>query len=434
MSSLRFNRLVHSLSGRFIRCCAGIIVLVLPAMAHPAVAAEHRVEPGIVSIKTIEISGLIHTKEDTIRRLLPQPVPALFSSQEIEEFERRIRNLSLFDRVAVAVHGEDLTVAVQEKVTLSPILSFTSGTSLKDLNATAGLVEYNVNGTGTQIGGQFNYSQRGPNVELWVSEHAYRPDRWAKEVKGSYNVNGIRFADSSTTWTRNRIGGELELKGPFAYGSPLRYEVVAEFYRETVQDSTGTRPQDGYYVGLIPELTWDRYHWHDLVPSGYRIGVELRPGYFFGANRQRHEGRVRYLQGIPLTPMTVLMINAAAEAVNNSRNPNHSLLIGSIAGIRGLSDNLYRNQTQTYLNLELRHAVQVAPRWAVQGVLFSDVGAFQPFTETGSAKIWIGAVNVGTGLRVVPTFLANTLLRMDYAQLLAPSRNSLLQIGITQYF
>jgi hypothetical protein len=434
MSSLRFNRLVHSLSGRFIRCCAGIIVLVLPAMAHPAVAAEHRVEPGIVSIKTIEISGLIHTKEDTIRRLLPQPVPALFSSQEIEEFERRIRNLSLFDRVAVAVHGEGLTVAVQEKVTLSPILSFTSGTSLKDLNATAGLVEYNVNGTGTQIGGQFNYSQRGPNVELWVSEHAYRPDRWAKEVKGSYNVNGIRFADSSTTWTRNRIGGELELKGPFAYGSPLRYEVVAEFYRETVQDSTETRPQDGYYVGLIPELTWDRYHWHDLVPSGYRIGVELRPGYFFGANQQRHEGRVRYLQGIPLTPMTVLMINAAAEAVNNSRNPNHSLLIGSIAGIRGLSDNLYRNQTQTYLNLELRHAVQVAPRWAVQGVLFSDVGAFQPFTETGSAKIWIGAVNVGTGLRVVPTFLANTLLRMDYAQLLAPSRNSLLQIGITQYF
>ena len=31
-----------------------------------------------------------------------------------------------------------------------------------------------------QIGGQFNYSQRGPNVDVWISEHAYRPDRWAK--------------------------------------------------------------------------------------------------------------------------------------------------------------------------------------------------------------------------------------------------------------
>lgn len=28
-------------------------------------------------------------------------------------------------------------------------------------------------------------------------------------------------------------------------------------------------PSDGYYVGSIPELTRDKYHWHNLVPSGY---------------------------------------------------------------------------------------------------------------------------------------------------------------------
>lgn len=434
MYSIHGTRSARALGRRFILVCVLFILFPFTPMADPVVAAETVSEQGTVWIKALEIRGLIHTTEGTIQGLLPRSLPALFTSKEIEEFERRIRNLSLFDRVDVTLYGERMAVNVQEKVTLSPILSFTSGTSVKDLNATAGLVEYNVNGAGTQVGGQFNYSQRGPNVELWITEHSYRPDRWAKEVKGSYNVNGIRFADSSTTWTRNRIGGEFELKGPFAYGSPLRYEVVAEVYRELVQDHRGGRPPDGYYVGLVPELTWDRYHWHDLVPSGYRIGVELRPGYFLGANQQRHEGRLRYLQGIPLAPLTVLMINGVAEAVNNSRNPNHSLLIGSIAGIRGLSDNLYRNQTQTYMNLELRHAVQIAPRWAVQGVLFSDVGAFQPFTERGTANTWIGAVNMGAGLRVVPTFLSHTLLRMDYAQLLAPSPNSLLQIGITQYF
>jgi hypothetical protein len=76
----------------------------------------------------------------------------------------------------------------------------------------------------------------------------------------------------------------------------------------------------------------------------------------------------------------------------------------------------------------------VAPRWALQGVLFSDVGAFQAFTEQGNQKDWIGTVNVGAGLRIVPTFLANTLLRIDFAHLLAPSDNSLVQVGITQYF
>ena len=124
-----------------------------------------------------------------------------------------------------------VTVAVQEKITLAPILNFTSGSSLKDLNATVGLVEYNLFGTGTHLGGQFNYSQRGPNVEVWLSQHSYEPDRWAKEIKAAYTVNGIRFADSSSTWTRNRMGGELELKGPYEYGSPLRYEVVVKFYQ-----------------------------------------------------------------------------------------------------------------------------------------------------------------------------------------------------------
>ena len=158
-------------------------------------------------------------------------------------------------------------------------------------------------------------------------------------------------------------------------------------------------------------MMWDKYHWHDLVPSGYRIGLALKPGFFFGANQQRHEAEVSYLQGIPLSSTTVVMINSVAEAVNISGNPNHSLLIGSIVGVRGLSDNLYRNRAQGYTNVELRHAIQVAPRWAVQGVLFSDFGAFQSFTEEGQLRDWRGTVNIGAGIRIVPTFLSNTLLR-----------------------
>lgn len=407
----------------------------LPATVSCALAANGMADGEAAWLHTLQIEGLIHTKPGTISQLLPRPLPGEFARAEIEEFERRVRNLSLFDHVQVTRDGSMLRVDVQEKITLAPILNFTSGTSVKDLNATVGLVEYNLFGTGTQLGGQFNYSQRGPNVDVWLSQHPFAPDRWAKEIKGSYNVNGIRFADSPSIWNRQRMGGELEFKGPYRYGSPLRYEVVVRVYREMIEDVNGARrPPDGYYVGVIPELTWDKYHWHDLVPTGYRLALELRPGFFFGANQQRHEAKLRYLHGIPLGPTTVVMLNGVAEAVNASGNPNHSLLIGSIAGVRGLSDNLYRNRAQVYMNLELRHAVQVAPRWAIQGVLFSDFGTFQSFTEEGGLREWLGAVNVGAGIRIVPTFLSNTLLRVDVAHLFSPSPNSLVQIGITQYF
>jgi hypothetical protein len=128
------------------------------------------------------------------------------------------------------------------------------------------------------------------------------------------------------------------------------------------------------------------------------------------------------------------MINSLAEAVNNSKNPNYRLLIGSITGIRGLSDNLFRNRAQAYSNLELRHTIPIAERWAVQGVLFTDFGLFQPFSEEGKLEGWRGAVNVGAGMRLVPTFLSNTLLQVDFANLFELSPNSLIQIGITQYF
>ena len=52
------------------------------------------------------------------------------------------------------------------------------------------------------------------------------------------------------------------------------------------------------------------------MPKDYRVLVELRPGYFLGPNQNRCEDRIKYLQGTPLDDMTILMINATAEAVN----------------------------------------------------------------------------------------------------------------------
>ena len=108
--------------------------------------------------------------------------------------------------------------------------------------------------------------------------------------------------------------------------------------------------------------------------------------------------------------------------------------MGSVIGVRGLPDNLFRNRAQSYANVELRHAVPLAPRWVLQGVVFSDIGTFQSFTQEGKVMAWKGAANIGAGLRLIPTFLSNTLVRIYFARLLAPERTSFVQFGITQYF
>lgn len=73
-----------------------------------------------IEIEQVIIQGLRRTQEDTILGLLPRAVPGRLTRTELQEFERRIRNLSLFDRVGVAVGDRMLTVEVLEKFTLVP--------------------------------------------------------------------------------------------------------------------------------------------------------------------------------------------------------------------------------------------------------------------------------------------------------------------------
>ena len=180
-----------------------------------------------------------------------------------------------FDRVTVSTHDGTMAVDVREKFTLSRL-------ELHKRHKRQG-PECHRRSRGIQSGRDRHADRRSVQLQPARTECGMSDLRTrvptgplGERGEGSYASNGIRFADSTAAWTRNRIGGEFELKGPFGYGS-LRYEVVAKIYRELVQDGTGTgpRPPDGYYVGLIPEVTWDRYHWHDLLPSrvSHRAGT-----------------------------------------------------------------------------------------------------------------------------------------------------------------
>jgi hypothetical protein len=114
-------------------------------------------------------------------------------------------------------------------------------------------------------------------------------------------------------------------------------------------------------------------------------------------------------------------------------NPNHSALVGSQQGVRGLPDALYRNQAQSYANVELRHALSLGKRWYLQGVVFSCAATFRPMDARGRPTEWLGALSTGAGLRLLPTALVDTVLRIDGSRLHYPFGAWFVQFGINQY-
>ncbi|MCA9585871.1 MAG: hypothetical protein KC657_10985 [Myxococcales bacterium] len=400
-------------------------------------AALGDVDPSATyAIEAVRSEGLERTDPETITELLPRGLPASFSGAELVELRRRIKNLALFDQVDVEPEGKTLVVRVRRKFTISPIVDLSTGKTLADSKVTLGAVQHDLDGHGTRLGGKASYSERGLNFTAWLYEHPYRPRSWAREQEIYYAGSGVRFegADAGHKWHRNRFGAEVELLSPSLYTTKWRYEFQLNAYQETLTAASGpSQPRDGTYLGTASELVYDRYTWNDLTPKGFRGSLELRPGVFVGAAEPRHEARLKVIAGVPLGDKTVLMFNANASAVNGG-NPNHSALLGSQAGVRGLPDSLYRNRSQVYGNLELRHALEIAHRWYLQGVLFTDAAVFEPMNARGSVTSGLSAWSTGAGLRLLPTALVDTLLRADLARIHTPLSTWFVQLGINQYF
>jgi hypothetical protein len=408
-----------------------LAILLLGTVAWAAPVEPQRV----YALDGLQTEGLGSTSPDAIRELLPRKLPGRLEGWEITELARRIKNLALFDLVDVEPVGRVLRVRVRRKLTVSPIFDLSSGKTLADTKVTLGAVYNDLDGHATRLGGKIQISERAFHAAIWLHQHTYRPRKWATELDAYYGGSNYRFegADAGTSWHRNRIGGEIELLSPFVYGSPLRVELQFQAYGETLTSKVGVTPSDGFYVGTTVELIYDRYTWNDVTPQGFRMAVELRPGAFLGPQEPRHELRAKALAGVKLAQYTALLANASANLVNGG-NPNHSGLVGTQQGVRGLPDSLYRTRAQAYTNVELRQGVRLDKRWFVQGVLFTDGAVFEPMDSQGVPMPAQAALSVGGGLRVLPTGLVDTIFRMDVAALVTPFTSWSVLYGITQYF
>jgi hypothetical protein len=387
----------------------------------------------------VELDGLEATRANTVLALLPRPAPSTYTPLELDEFERRLNNLGIFDAVLVACRGPLLSVVLREKWTLVPDLDFTTGQSLADTYALVGVTEYNFLGTANQLGLSVYRERRGFGATISFNEHDYQRRGWSLHSELSVATAALRFVDTDTEaeqgWRTTSVALELSALSP-PLGDNFNY--VAGFYgsSETVHDVQAAAPPPSTTVlQSFMGFTFDAYEWHDLVPRGVQASVWFGVGGVFGQTpaQPRHTGEWFLRGALPLGGSSVV-IGRAELLVGTRGNANYGFPLGSIGGVRGLADATYVNWLQLLSNLEVRQSFRPWSRWALQAVAFADAAAFEQMTAEGARGAPGEALSLGLGGRIVPTWIANVVLRVDVARLLAPELAWFTQLGLNQYF
>jgi hypothetical protein len=396
-------------------------------------AALVAAEPDVVT--HVDVVGLSRTREATVLRLLPRAPPARYSRAELLEFDRRLNNLGIFDLVSVSPVGSRVVVRVREKWTLIPKVELSTGSTLEDSAALLGVVEYNFLGSANQLALNVVRAERGWGMDLAFLEHPYQRGRWALSSALGFATTERRF-DTNASWHTTTFGMDAGLTSPAWLSDHLNYTFGWFYAREAVTAPVGVEhPESSHFAGSRLAFVWDTYQWDDLSPSGVRAELGGSVGFAVDRSsaRPRDHAELTINGSLRVSPTTALMARGAAAALTRG-DSNFSLPLGSLYGVRGLRDGHYFNWAQAFANLELRQAIRFAPRWAVQAVVFADAAAFEQLLASGDRGQAGQALSVGGGVRVVPTWLASVVLRLDLARLMLPEQRWFLQLGLGQYF
>jgi hypothetical protein len=418
-------------------CPAAPFAAVLTLLATPAPALEDcHIAPGASHpVAGVELSGLSATAESTLLDLLPRPPPDRYTEAELEEFERRLNNLGIFDAVVVRCGAGALAVVVREKWTLVPEVDFASGKTLEDLYAMVGVTEYNLFGTANLLSLTAYRERRGFGASVAFVEHGYRRQRWALDSSFELGTSELAFEDGSG-WRMTSASVGLAARSPPVWHEYVNITPGIYASQEAVSEAHGAEPPPTTRVlSSFIGLSWDAYEWHDLVPFGLQASLWINIGGVFGEQppQPRHEVEGGLLGAVPLGRGAVMMARLESS-IGTRGNVNYAETVGSVGGVRGLRDATYFNWLQVVGNLEIRQSVLLGPRWAFQGVAFYDAAFFEQMTAEGGRGEAQGAFSLGLGVRVVPTWISSIALRFDVARLLAPELAWFAQFGLKQYF
>ncbi|HEX5109806.1 MAG TPA: BamA/TamA family outer membrane protein [Vicinamibacterales bacterium] len=412
-------------------------------------------EPGLrANYGEIEVTGAVRVSDDLIRRHLEYSVGEVFRASDLQQSQRVISRVELFDFVRVeAVNPDPKSDVIKTRVTVTEgktrriTLSGGYGTEEK-LRGEFNWKHVNFFGGGRTLGTQARYSSLSRGVRVQLGEPYFLTSRYSSRITGEW------WYEDEPAYVVESKGGRMTVSRTFRPRRPPRRRQVEtklettylneyENYRiseEALGDpasrddliALGLDPDTGEGEGTLSAVAVDLSHANvdNLfdVHSGYQLGLHFEAaGDVFGGSYTYYEttATARYYTTIPGRAVVAGRLRvstfAGPDPIDQEVPFFKRYFLGGATSLRGWGrfEVSPLNETGATIGglaaLEVSGEVRFPILGRLGGVVFVDSG--NAWTEAGALQIDSLRTNAGLGLRYLSPVGP---IRFDYGYQLTP--------------
>ncbi len=412
----------------------GHFLVFVGVFSAPTVAAEERSDP----IVDVEIEGLERTRESVVLGELAFDKGEPATDAELQETERRLRNLPMFRDVTIGVRdlddrGRKLAISVEERWTLLPSANFsrTDDTTLIRIGAR----EVNLLGHFVEVGAAYERLTGLNSGEVWFQNPRFLGRRLdvaldaefrnrvypsyddAGDLDGGFAIRRIGFSGQAlqelSPWLH--VGGRLQWLSDRPSLDPISDELAPS--------TRLLKPGLLARIGQINHL--------GLVMGGATLDLRLSGAHRSIGSTESFTTVDAELLGARSFPLQSNALGRFNIGRTGAQSQQHQLFVGGLDEVRSLQDMRFRGTHRWVANAEYR-IPSFGNRWLMlQHVFFTDAGAIG---DDGGDLLGVDVLSAGIGLRLMSPRVHGLVIRLDYAFPIHGDGSAPLSFGSRQFF
>lgn len=398
------------------------------------------------TIAAIDFEGLKRTRASFLSTFLTSKPKQIFKKVDAENDVQQLKNVHSIGnasyRIDTIVDQIHLVFIVEEVRTLLPILNF--GGIKGNVWLQVGFTDINWWGKGQFLTAYYRNTDLRHSGEIFYRNPFYKGTYWGYSANISkwasreplFFPEGTVNYDYDVWSTGATIIRHLNLREQLEFGATYFVEKYSKSEDQPLENPPGPEGLTTPKLLFKSQFSSDHLNYHYHYLEGYSWRMLLQNIYNTKGQDWFHTLQFQSRYFVRFNEKGNLALRLRLAISTNNDTPFAPFVVDSHVNLRGVGNRIDRGTAQAILNLEYRHTICSNKKWAIQGVVFSDLGSWR--NPGGDLEELVDPNQfrqfVGSGLRLVYQKIYGAVLRVDYGVDVFNTKQQGLVIGLGQYF